>query len=140
MRFKDTNFNFRLLMGAAVVGLIAGGATAQEQDASDESEARQETVVVTGFRQSLQQAIAIKRNESAIVDAISAEDIADFPDLNLAESLQRIPGVSSEWTLGHVRAGKDEVVAEVASFGFELVEFLDVPGMSENWIGRFAKR
>jgi iron complex outermembrane recepter protein len=103
MRFKDTSFNFRLLMGAAVVGLMAGGATAQEQDATDESEARQETVVVTGFRQSLQQAIAIKRNESAIVDAISAEDIADFPDLNLAESLQRIPGVSIDRVGGEGR-------------------------------------
>ena len=103
MRFKDTSFNFKLLMGAAVVGLVAGGAMAQEQDGSDEAEARQETVVVTGFRQSLQQAIGIKRNESAIVDAISAEDIADFPDLNLAESLQRIPGVSIDRVGGEGR-------------------------------------
>lgn len=53
---------------------------------------------------------------------------------------ERIPGVSSEWTLGHVRAGKDEVVAEMASFGFELVELLDVPGLRENWVGRFVRR
>jgi len=103
MRFKDTPFNFRLLMGAAAVSLIASGASAQEQEAPDDNESRQETVVVTGFRQSLQQAIAIKRNESAIVDAISAEDIADFPDLNLAESLQRIPGVSIDRVGGEGR-------------------------------------
>ena len=53
---------------------------------------------------------------------------------------ERIPGVSSEWVLGHVRAGKDEVVAEMADFGFELVETLDVPGIRENWIGRFRKQ
>ncbi|MBI1400245.1 MAG: TonB-dependent receptor [Hyphomonas sp.] len=90
-------------MGAAVVGLIAGGATAQEQDAP-EDESRQETVVVTGFRQSLQQAIAVKRNETGIVDAISAEDIADFPDLNLAEALQRVPGVQIDRDGGEGRS------------------------------------
>jgi iron complex outermembrane recepter protein len=52
------------------------------------------TVTVTGYRASLEKAVDIKRSEAGIVDAIVAEDIADFPDLNLAESLQRIPGVS----------------------------------------------
>lgn len=103
MRFRDTSFNFRLLMGAAAVGLIAGGATAQEQETPDDTEARQETVVVTGFRQSLQQALNLKKNDSSIVDAITAEDIADFPDLNLAESLQRIPGVSIDRVAGEGR-------------------------------------
>ena len=53
-----------------------------------------EGVTVTGFRGSLERALDIKRGEVGVVDAIVAEDIADFPDLNLAESLQRIPGVS----------------------------------------------
>ena len=53
-----------------------------------------EAVTVTGFRASLEKALNIKRDEVGMVDAIVAEDIADFPDLNLAESLQRIPGVS----------------------------------------------
>ena len=52
-----------------------------------------DVVVVTGFRESLAAAIEAKREENAIVDVITAEDIADFPDLNLAESLQRVPGV-----------------------------------------------
>ena len=52
-----------------------------------------DTVVVTGYRASLERAIDIKRGEAGVVDAIVAEDVADFPDLNLAESLQRIPGV-----------------------------------------------
>lgn len=104
MRFRDTSFNFRLLMGAAAVGLLAGGANAQEQDAPEDSEARQETVVVTGFRQSLQQSIAVKRNETGIVDSISAEDIGDFPDLNLAEALQRVPGVQIDRDGGEGRS------------------------------------
>jgi len=51
-------------------------------------------IVVTGFRESLNSALNIKRNNTAAIDAIKAEDIAEFPDLNLAESLQRIPGVA----------------------------------------------
>ncbi len=51
-------------------------------------------VVVTGVRASLERSIAIKRDSFGVVDAISAEDIGKFPDTNLAESLQRIPGVS----------------------------------------------
>lgn len=69
---------------------LAGVAQAQTAAAADEVEA----VVVTGFRASLASAINLKRSESGVVDAIKAEDIAQFPDLNLAESLQRIPGVS----------------------------------------------
>lgn len=57
-------------------------------------------VVVTGIRASLERSIAIKRDASGIVDAISAEDIGKFPDTNLAESLQRIPGVSINRTNG----------------------------------------
>ena len=53
-----------------------------------------EEVVVTGYRGSLEAALDFKRESSGIVDAISATDIGKFPDTNLAESLQRITGVS----------------------------------------------
>ncbi|KHL26651.1 TonB-dependent receptor [Croceibacterium mercuriale] len=51
-------------------------------------------IVVTGFRASLTSAINLKRNETAAIDSIVAEDIGKFPDANLAESMQRIPGVA----------------------------------------------
>lgn len=51
------------------------------------------TVVVSGYRQSVEKSLDIKRGEAGMVDAIVAEDVGKFPDLNLAESLQRIPGV-----------------------------------------------
>ncbi len=51
-------------------------------------------VVVTGIRASLERSIAIKRDSAGVVDAISSEDIGKFADTNLAESLQRITGVS----------------------------------------------
>jgi predicted methyltransferase len=53
---------------------------------------------------------------------------------------ERIPGVSREWVLDHVRCGKAEVIAEVESDGFELLEELDVPGLSENYVLRFRRR
>jgi TonB-dependent receptor len=56
--------------------------------------AEMEEVVVTGFKESLSLALDQKREAVGAVDAIVAEDIADFPDLNLAESIQRVPGVS----------------------------------------------
>ena len=65
---------------------------APEQAAPPQSEVAD--IVVTGFRASLSSALALKRNETSTIDAIKAEDIAEFPDLNLAESLQRIPGVA----------------------------------------------
>ena len=68
---------------------LAAPAVAQEQPAP----ASEDVVVVTGFRDSLAAAIQAKREDAGIVDVITAEDIADFPDLNLAESLQRVPGV-----------------------------------------------
>jgi iron complex outermembrane receptor protein len=60
-------------------------------------------IVVTGFRASLQNALNIKRQSNQIVDAITAEDIADFPDANLAESIQRLPGVSIDRDNGEGR-------------------------------------
>lgn len=55
---------------------------------------RVEEVVVTGFRSSLNSALEDKRKETAAIDSIKAEDIGKFPDSNLAESMQRVPGVT----------------------------------------------
>ena len=61
---------------------------------SQEEEPVLEEVVVTGIRVSMMNSMDVKRDSDGVVDAISAEDIGKFPDANLAESLQRIPGVS----------------------------------------------
>jgi TonB-dependent receptor len=68
-------------------------AQAQDDDAFEE-------IVVTGIRGSLTGAADIKRNSNGVVDAISAVDIGKFPDTNLAESLQRITGVSIDRSNG----------------------------------------
>jgi TonB-dependent receptor len=88
------------LMLALPVSAMAQDAAAPqpaaEGDAAD--------IVVTGFRQSLGAAINLKRQTVGSVDAIVAEDIAKFPDQNLAESLQRIPGISIQRDGGEGRA------------------------------------
>ncbi len=61
-------------------------------------------IIVTGFRKSLDAALSVKRESVSAVDAIVAEDIAKFPDQNLAESLQRIPGISIQRDAGEGRA------------------------------------
>lgn len=82
-----------LATGAALVAALAAGqAVAQETQAPEETAV--DEIVVTGFRAALQSALVQKRESNVMVDVINAEDIADFPDANLAESLQRLPGVS----------------------------------------------
>lgn len=79
-----------LAFGSAHAQDAAANNTAAEDVAPEEGDA----IVVTGFRASLEAALNLKRESVAAVDAIVAEDIAKFPDQNLAESLQRIPGIS----------------------------------------------
>lgn len=85
----------RLACGASLAVLAATPAWAQDAAAAaDETVASGDEIVVTGFRASLGAALNVKRESVAAVDAIVAEDIAKFPDQNLAESLQRIPGIT----------------------------------------------
>jgi TonB-dependent receptor len=85
---------------AVALSLGVGVAAAQTapQDATEVDE-----VIVTGFRASLSAGLDAKRRENNMVDVIVAEDIADFPDLNLAESIQRVPGVSIDRDAGEGR-------------------------------------
>ena len=75
---------------AMAVGTVCGAPTV----AVAQSDEPIEEIVTTGIRGSLNRSMDIKRNSKGVVDAISAEDIGKFPDANLAESLQRVTGVS----------------------------------------------
>ena len=91
-------------LGTAVALALAGNAAwAQTTPAADGAAASAEDIVVTGFRASLDAALNVKRDETAMVDVIKATDIAAFPDTNLAESLQRIPGVTIDRDAGEGR-------------------------------------
>lgn len=73
------------------IALILSGTASAQQTAESGG---LEEVVVTGFRGSLNSALEDKRTETAAIDTIKAEDIGKFPDSNLAESMQRVPGVT----------------------------------------------
>ena len=89
---------FRIAPLAAACAMLCAGANAQQAAAN--TDAKLGTVVVTGIRASLDSAMNLKRDSQGVVDGINAEEIGKFPDTNLAESLQRISGVSIERTNG----------------------------------------
>ena len=83
---------------ASLVLTAVGGVAAQD------SKKDLDAVVVTGMRASLESSLASKRNDNGIVDVIKAEDMGKFPDTNLAESLQRVPGVVIDRDAGEGRS------------------------------------
>src|SRR6187402_3449607 len=80
----------------ALFTIVGGAVLINPVFAQEQSADQLEEVVVTGLRGSLKASMEIKRDATGVVDAISAEDIGKFPDTNLAESLQRISGISIE--------------------------------------------
>ena len=100
----------RLTPAALAVGLLLshGALFAQAAPAKDAKKADQlETVVVTGIRASLQQSINQKKSSDSLVEVITAEDIGKMPDKNVADSLQRVPGVAIS-SAGAGEGGFDE--------------------------------
>ena len=93
------------LLGASILagGCISAAAQAQDtttapavtdQTQADQTGTTGSDIVVTGYRHSLQQSIEAKRDATNFSDSIFAEDIGKFPDSNIAESFNRIPGVT----------------------------------------------
>ena len=64
----------------------------QTQGTADSGDAMEE-IVVTGIRRSIADSITAKRMSDSVIDVVSAEDVGKFPDKNLAEAIQRVPGV-----------------------------------------------
>ncbi len=90
------SFKGALAGSASILAIVAAAAPAIAQTStSNANNGGIEEVTVTGIRASNQRAIDIKRNSTAIVDAVSAEDIGKFPDKNVADALQRVPGVTT---------------------------------------------
>src|SRR5690606_18327570 len=95
MNTRNTRRKTPVTLLAASIGLALYMPSAIAQDAAEAQGTATDldTIVVTGYRASLERAQDIKRGEIGMVDAVVAQDIGKFPDLNLAESLQRILGV-----------------------------------------------
>ena len=85
----------RTILSTAIMTALVSMTSTGTVLAQDQEEAGMlEEVVVTGIRRSMIDSMNYKRDAVGVIDAVSAEDIGKFPNTNLAESLQRIPGVS----------------------------------------------
>ena len=83
---------------AAAVALLSVNIAAQAQQAAPP--AAMQEVVVTGIRASLEQSLSQKRNSDSVIDVVSAEDIGKLPDKNVADAVQRVPGVNISSSAG----------------------------------------
>ena len=94
---EKINFKKKLIVTAvASITGFSGLSFAQSND----SEAMVEEVLVRGVRAAQESAVSIKRDAASVVDGISAEDIGKLPDVTIADSLQRIPGVQIRRSAG----------------------------------------
>ena len=90
----------------ALVTALPGVAFAQDAAAQGDQtapETSQDEIVVTGLIAGLQNSINIKRNETSIVEAVSAEDIGKLPDVSIAESIARLPGLAAQRVNGRAQ-------------------------------------
>src|SRR6185295_17162412 len=124
---KTRSFNLRpvsqaisLVLGTTVLAPALVHAAEQASEVDE--------IVVTGIRSSLESSMAMKRDSQGVVDGIVAEDIGKFPDTNLAESLQRIPGVSIDRSIGE--GSKVTVRGLGPDFNLVLLNGRQMPGSS----------
>ena len=93
---------------AIFVTVLAGSAHAQTASTGETAnlnpDAPVTTVTVTGIRRAIEDAIAVKRESTGIVEAISSEDIGKLPDVSIAESLARLPGLSAQRVNGQAQS------------------------------------
>ncbi|KQR10624.1 MULTISPECIES: TonB-dependent receptor [Xanthomonas] len=91
---------------AAAQSATPAQATATEQTASNQQNGavtELDKVQVTGLRRAIEGAISVKRDSTSIVEAISAEDIGRLPDVSIAESLARLPGLAAQRVAGRAQ-------------------------------------
>ena len=89
---------------AVLLSTAAGSAFAQQAETAKQDSAAVSTVVVTGIRRGIEDAISTKKNSTSIVEAISAEDIGKLPDASIAESIARLPGLAAQRVAGRAQA------------------------------------
>lgn len=104
MGFKRYSAHTRLLCGAATgLAMVAAAAPAAAQEAEESTEVAQgddNQIIVTGIRSAIQNSLETKRDATSIVEVISAEDLGQLPDLSIADSLARLPGVTAQRVRG----------------------------------------
>ncbi|MGL1956876.1 MAG: TonB-dependent receptor [Colwellia sp.] len=104
MKYNKQSFKLnRLLTCMLIGGCVTGTSYAAEETTSQAKEQDVEVIEVTGFRSSINAALMSKRDAVGSRETIIAEDTGKFPDLNVADSLSRVPGISIEEDAGEGR-------------------------------------
>ena len=87
-----------LTLALATAGFSATSHAAGQAavDTKAKAEEKVEVIQVSGIRRSLQMAQALKMESSSVVEAVSAEDIGKLPDMSIAESIARLPGLAAQ--------------------------------------------
>lgn len=93
-------FGLAAVSSMALVAAMSSAAYAQDEAPADDEG---DVIVVTGIRYGLETSINLKRDELSIVEAISAEDIGKLPDVSIAESLARLPGLAAQRVNGRAQ-------------------------------------
>jgi len=88
----------------------------QQKKTGDDAAASLDTIKVTGIRGSIQSALSVKENLDSIAEAIAPEDLGKLPDLSIAESLARLPGLATQRVGGHA-------------------EYISIRGLSPDFVG-----
>ncbi len=95
-----------LALAVAMSPVLASAQTASTRTDEDAAKARAtelDTVQVTGIRRGIESAISVKRDATSIVEAVSAEDIGKLPDVSIAESIARLPGLAAQRVAGRAQ-------------------------------------
>lgn len=89
----------------AIAAALPTAAYAQDAAPTDQAEPTEqgEDIVVTGIRRGIEDSINLKKNQTSIVEAISAEDIGKLPDVSIAESIARLPGLAAQRVNGRAQ-------------------------------------
>ncbi|PCI50991.1 MAG: hypothetical protein COB49_03075 [Alphaproteobacteria bacterium] len=133
------SIKYVFLAGASIAVFASVQAVAAQDDGAEKGDGEElevlEEIIVSGVRGSIINALSQKRDSTGFVDAIAADDLGKFPDLNISESLQRIPGV----TLFRNNTGDGQSIT-LRGLGpeFTRVEINGVTGTNNGTSGRFG--
>ncbi|MBV7537078.1 TonB-dependent receptor [Duganella sp. sic0402] len=104
---RHTAFPLKPVAAGCALLIAAAAAPAFAQTAAAEAPAAEEpkvmSVTVAGIRRGIEDAISVKKDASSIVEAISAEDIGKLPDVSIAESISRLPGLAAQRVAGRAQ-------------------------------------
>ncbi|PNS08056.1 TonB-dependent receptor [Solilutibacter silvestris] len=110
VQMKRNMLSVALVAAIGMTATVASAQSAPANDATTKQDAKKadeknvlDSVVVTGIRRGIEGAISTKKNSTSIVEAVSAEDIGKLPDVSIAESIARLPGLSAQRVAGRAQ-------------------------------------